>query len=66
VGSYDVTLDSGSWAQENRPFFTKAHLNALNAGYAKVTVTSGTGIIATASVIDNVTNDPTTVTMVRQ
>ncbi|MFI5143729.1 MAG: hypothetical protein ACHQHM_06860, partial [Thermoanaerobaculales bacterium] len=66
VGSYDVTLDPGAWAQENQPFVTKAHLAALDRGYAKVTVTAGAGVIATASVIDNVTNDPTTITMVRQ
>ncbi len=63
VGSYDVTLAPGAWAQEVRPFATKTQLAALDQGYAKVTVTSGSGIIATASVIDNITNDPTTIMM---
>ncbi len=36
----------------------------MDAGYAKVTVTAGAGVIASASVIDNVTDDPTTVAMV--
>jgi hypothetical protein len=63
VGSYDVNLPPGVWLQEGRPFFTKAHLDTLDGGYAKVTVTAGAGIIATASVIDNITGDPTTITM---
>ena|GEM_PF-6029249 len=37
----------------------------LSRGYAKVTVVSGSGVMALASVVDNVTNDPTTVRMVR-
>ncbi|HUK13982.1 MAG TPA: hypothetical protein VLW17_11835 [Thermoanaerobaculaceae bacterium] len=35
----------------------------MDRGCAKVTVTAGSGIVATASVINNVTNDPTTITM---
>ena len=61
--SYGVALQPGAWAQENRPFFTKARQSAMDRGYAMVTVGSGTGIVATASVIDNVTNDPTTIAM---
>jgi len=30
-----------------------------------VTVTSGSGVCAFASVVDNITNDPTTITMQR-
>jgi hypothetical protein len=65
LGSYDVALGPGGWAQENRPFFTEAGQTAMDLGYAEVTVTSGAGIIASASVIDNVTNDPTTIAMTR-
>ena len=65
LGSYGVALQPGAWAQENRPFFTKARQSAMDRGYAMVTVGSGTGIVATASVIDNATNDPTTIAMVR-
>ncbi len=65
LGSYDVALLPGAWAQENRPFFSRAGQTAMEAGYAKVTVTSGAGVIASASVIDNVTGDPTTVEMAR-
>ena len=35
----------------------------LDAAYASVTVEAGEGVIAYASVIDNATNDPTTVPM---
>ena len=64
LGSYDVTLGPGEWAQENRPFYGKAGQTAVANGYAEVTVTSGSGVIASASVIDNATGDPTTVAMV--
>ena len=37
----------------------------MTRGYAKVTVNSGTGVVAVGSVIDNLTNDPTTVLMLR-
>ena len=63
LAAYDVTLAPGEWAQQNRPFFGYAGQTALDNGYATVTVNSGAGIVATAAVIDNVTNDPTTVAM---
>ncbi len=37
----------------------------LDRGWALVRVTSGAGVIASASVVDNTTNDPTTVPMLR-
>lgn len=60
IGQYTVDLSPGQYKQENRPFFFKAGQSNLAAGYAKVTVTQGAGIIASASVVDNLTNDPTT------
>lgn len=60
---YPVSLNPGEWKQENRPFFYKAGQTQMFDGYAKVTVTSGTGVLMAGSVIDNVTNDPTTVPM---
>ena len=35
--------------------------DAMDSGYATITVQSGSGVFAFASVIDNITNDPTTV-----
>ncbi len=63
LASYAATLAPGEWRQATQPFKTQANKTSLDRGYAKVTVTSGSGVVATASVIDNVTNDPTTVPM---
>ena len=62
---YTVSLAPGQWAQETQPFRNRAGQTAMDRGYAKVTVTSGSGVVAFASVVDNVTNDPTTITMQR-
>ena len=61
LGSYSVTLAASEMKQENRPFFGRGGQSDLAAGYAKVAVTAGSGVVALASVVDNVTNDPTTI-----
>lgn len=61
---YEVSLDPGQWRQENRPFFTRAGRDDLAAGFARIRVTTGSGVVALASVVDNLTNDPTTQAMV--
>jgi PKD repeat protein len=63
MSSYAVDLAAGQWIQETRPFYFKAGMTAMDRGYARVSVGSGTGVVAFASVVDNLTNDPTTVTM---
>jgi hypothetical protein len=63
--SYTVPLAAGQWAQETQPFLNKAGQTAIDRGYAKITVQSGSGVFGFASVIDNLTNDPTTVAMQR-
>ncbi len=63
--SYDVSLDPGQWKQENQPFWKKAGLTDMGAGYAKVEVLSGSGVTGYGSVVDNTTNDPTTMSMIR-
>jgi len=63
LGSYYVDLNPGQLKQENRPFFSKAGQTMLGKGYAKIEVVSGTGVLAYASVIDNLTNDPVTIPM---
>jgi len=63
--SYTVPLAAGRWAQETQPFKNKAGQTAMDRGYAKITVQSGSGVFAFASVVDNLTNDPTTVAMLR-
>ncbi|MFI5165188.1 MAG: WD40 repeat domain-containing protein [Thermoanaerobaculales bacterium] len=65
LGEYPVSLTPGQWAQETQPFFSKAEQTAMDRGYAKITVQTGSGVFGFASLINNITNDPTTVTMQR-
>jgi hypothetical protein len=62
---YTVVLAVGQWSQELQPFRSKAGQAAMERGYAKITVESGSGVFGFASVVDNVTNDPTTFVMQR-
>ncbi len=61
--NYELVLESERWLQDNRPFSRRAGREDLDAASAKVTVISGSGVFAYASVIDNLTNDATTVPM---
>jgi hypothetical protein len=61
--SYNVTLAPGQWRQDTQPFRSRAGQTNMNAGWAKITVNSGAGVVIYGSVVDNVTNDPTTVRM---
>lgn len=61
--AYPVALAAGQWAQETQPFKSKAGQTAMDRGFARVTVQSGSGVFAFASIIDVITNDPTTITM---
>jgi len=63
--TYTVSLAAGQWAQETQPFKNKAGQTAMDRGYARVTVQSGSGVFAFASVVDNLTNDPTAIAMQR-
>ena len=65
LADYPVALVVGQWAQATQPFLNVAGRTAMDRGYAKITVQSGSGVFAFASVIDNITNDPTLVTMQR-
>ena len=65
VGEYTESVNPGQFKQKAQPFRNVAGQTNVSRGYAKVTVISGSGVVAVASVIDNLTNDPTTVRMVR-
>jgi hypothetical protein len=65
VASYTVSLAPGEWKQETQPFKNRAGRSNVHCGYAKVTVDIGSGVVALASVVDNITNDPTTIPMQR-
>lgn len=62
---YTVDLTPGQWKQESQPFKNKAAQTNMARGYARVTVQSGAGVLAFASIIDAPTGDPTTVTLQR-
>ncbi len=58
-------LEPGAWFQLQEPFARLAGRTDIEAGYARITVEAGDGVIAFASVIDNATNDGTAITMTR-
>jgi len=49
--------------QDLEPFRTRANNPNLGWGFAKLVVTSGNGVVGSASVIDGRTNDATTIPM---
>ena len=59
--SYELTVPAGQVVQDTEPFAQRAGLPALDWGFATVTVLEGTNIRTSASVIDMLTNDPTTI-----
>jgi hypothetical protein len=58
------TLPPMTRIQLQEPFARIADRDDIDAGYASITVESGSGVVAFGSVIDNATNDPTTIPMV--
>jgi len=65
LAQYGAWLVPGEWEQKTQPFLNQAGQTAMDRGYAKITVQSGSGVFGFASVIDNITNDPTKVSMQR-
>jgi hypothetical protein len=65
LGTAVHTIAGERRLQLNEPFAQIAGRNDLVSGYASVTIGEGSGLVAYASVIDNRTNDPTTVAMYR-
>jgi CubicO group peptidase (beta-lactamase class C family) len=59
------TLEPRAWMQLQEPFSRLAGRTDIDAGYARIKVDSGDGVIAYASVIDNATNDGTAISMKR-
>jgi hypothetical protein len=62
--TFTLNLDPWELTQDSEPFVRRANRPNLGWGYAKVTVRSGFGVLVSASVVDSVTNDATTVPMV--
>lgn len=63
VGTFRSVVAAGRLAQDNRPFLIRFGRDDIVGGYARVAVVTGSGVWAYASVVDNGTDDPTTVTM---
>lgn len=61
VTSFSVTLSAGANKQENQPFLERGGRNDILAGFAVVRVITGSGVQVYGSVIDNLSNDPTTI-----
>jgi hypothetical protein len=59
------TIEPDGWLQIQEPFARLAGRNDIEAGYVTVEVASGGGVIAYASVIDNLTNDGTAIAVKR-
>jgi hypothetical protein len=60
-----VDLGPSEWVQVHRPLRNLVQVGGLDAASARVEVETGSGVFAYASVIDNATNDATTVPMRR-
>ena len=65
--SFDIgSIRLGEVVQELEPLANRAGRTDVGWAMAKVEVLSGSGVFASASVIDSRTNDPTTVAMVKE
>ena len=65
IGITSVSLEPGRMHQENEVYKNIAGREDIDGGYATVTVTAGSAVVAYASVIDNGTGDATTIPMWR-
>ena len=59
VGSFQLDLPAGTFAQDDRPYRRRFGRHDIVGGYARITVDSGSGVYPYAVVIDNTTSDPT-------
>jgi hypothetical protein len=65
VARFTRRVEARQIEQVNRPFETVAGRTDIEIGYAVVTVLEGEEVVVYASVVDNQTNDPTTIPMKR-
>ena len=63
--SYTLSVAAGMVVQDLEPFKSRAAQPDLGWGFAEVVVTTGSGVLTSASVVDSGTNDATTVPMKR-
>ncbi len=62
IKTYTLTVPAGQVVQDTEPFKNRANAPNLDWGFATVTVLKGSNIHTSASLADNKTNDPTTIT----
>jgi hypothetical protein len=62
---YTLTVEPSQVVQDLQPFKARAGKGSLGWGFARVTVESGHGVLASASVIDSRTGDSTIAAMTR-
>ena len=65
LSTVERIIAAGKRIQLQEPFDRNAGRTDITSGYAVVEVVAGNGVTAYASVVDNRTNDPTTVPMAR-
>jgi hypothetical protein len=65
ITAFDLVLAPGEVRQVNQVFSSRGGRSDITFGSARVVVKFGNGIIAYASVVDNITNDPRQVEMFR-
>jgi CubicO group peptidase (beta-lactamase class C family) len=63
VASFVTTVPPESTVQLNRPFWREGGRADIDSGYAVVSVLTGQHVVAYGSVVDNLTDDPTTIAM---
>ena len=61
VGSFGIVARPGETVQVNRPYQRRFGRTDIVGGFAKIEVESGSGVYPYGSVVDNVTDDPTTI-----
>ncbi|HEY0789286.1 MAG TPA: hypothetical protein VGE86_11635, partial [Thermoanaerobaculia bacterium] len=61
VHTYNLTIPAGQVVQDLEPFAARAGKPDIGWGFATITVVKGTNIRASAALVDNRTNDPTTI-----
>ena len=61
IRSYTVALNPGTAVIDGEPFLQRAGMPDIGWGFATVTVTKGSNVWASASLIDVKTNDPLTI-----
>lgn len=67
ITAFDLeSIEPRQVVQEIAPFVDRAGRPDIGWAMARVEVTNGRGVLASASVIDSRTNDPTTIPMVRE